>query len=76
MPNVRTRVFLDRIEGDLGVIVAADGRSVDVPLAWLPEGIRGGAELTVTVAEDPHATTEGRAQAASLIDELIRRSET
>ena len=76
MAEVTTHVFLDRIEGDYGVIVTGDGRSLDVPLAWLPAGVREGVALTISVAVDEQATSEGRAKVASLMDELIKRSGT
>lgn len=75
MAEVTTRVFLDRIQGDYGVVVTDDGRSLDVPLALLPEGICAGVALTVTVAIDERSTAEGRSQVTSLMEALLSRGD-
>jgi hypothetical protein len=56
-------IVVDRIEGDQAVLDVG-GRTVDVPLAVLPEGVREGDRLTFVVA--PADTSEADARLARL----------
>jgi hypothetical protein len=40
-------LIVDSIEHDLAICSMPDGRSLDVPRAWLPEGVREGDHLDV-----------------------------
>jgi Protein of unknown function (DUF3006) len=44
-------LIVDAIEGDLARVELADGRYIDFPRAWLPEGVREGDHLRVTANE-------------------------
>lgn len=47
------RAVIDRVEGELAVL-DIEGCTVDIPLALLPEGVREGQVLELTiVARDP-----------------------
>ena len=59
-----TVVTVDRIEGEYAVLV--DGaRQVDVPLAWLPDGVEEGTVLRLDTsrAPDDEAALRGRIEA-------------
>jgi hypothetical protein len=76
MASKTTRVFLDRIEGDFGVLVPSDseGASLDVPKAFLPDGAREGTALTLTLSVDEEATEAGKREVASLMEQLLNRN--
>ena len=61
-------VTIDRIEGEYAVIVDGD-HQVDIPLAWLPEGVSEGTalQLELTPAPDDEAALRER------VAELHRR---
>lgn len=61
------RVFLDRFEGDIAVLVAGpEGRErLTLPRRLLPEGTREGAALDLTLAPAPDDTTHAE------IDQLM-----
>jgi hypothetical protein len=67
---VPLRLSLDRIEGDLAVLAAEDGASVDVPRAWLPADARPGDVLTVAFARDDDATRRLAAETRAIQAEL------
>ncbi len=52
-----TRATLDRIEGDVAVLVV-DGREVTRPLHTLPEGVREGDVLDLDTLEVDREATE------------------
>jgi hypothetical protein len=54
---------LDRIEGEVALL-EADGRPWALPAAWLPEGVREGDRVVVTLAPDPEATRAAHARTA------------
>lgn len=75
MPSKTTRVFLDRIEGETGVLVAAEAgdATLDIPRVFLPDGVREGTALALTLAEDEEATEAGKREVAGLMDQLLKR---
>lgn len=64
------QLSLDRFEGDLAVLAAEDGASIDVPRAWLPDDARPGDVLTVAFARDEAATRKLAAETVALQAEL------
>jgi hypothetical protein len=58
----RIRAVLDRIEGDIGVIYmgAEEQEKVDLPIKYLPAGVKGGTVLRITIEIDHAATQELR----------------
>lgn len=75
---------VDRVEGDLAVVVSEDGRSVEVDRDALPRACRAGDVVRVTrsadgelawndAVVDEEATRERRAEAERILDELKGR---
>jgi hypothetical protein len=65
------RVFLDRIEGEVAVLLAgSEGREkLSLPKRLLPEGVRQGAALDLTLAPAPDDTTHQEID--GLMDDLF-----
>ena len=66
----RLKVFIDRIEGDLAVIVVYDDDQIkfNLPVKYLPEGARGGDHLLLSFAMD----RKSRDEELALIKELLK----
>lgn len=66
-----TRVYVDRIEGDRVILVLGpDGReTVSVPARLLPDGVREGAALDLTLVVVPQDAA--RQEIESLMDDLF-----
>lgn len=67
---------VDRLEGDMAVLVADDRSKLDVPLAQLPEGTREGACLTRRAngswAPAPAEETKRRQRIQAKMDNLFQ----
>lgn len=65
-----TRVVIDRFEGDLAVVVLYDDDRVkfNLPLQYLPEGVREGDHLQMSFVKD----LSGRESERMRIDELLK----
>ncbi|MGM9646660.1 MAG: DUF3006 domain-containing protein [Eubacteriales bacterium] len=59
---------VDRIEGDIAVIEIAIGKTVNLPLAALPEGTKEGSVLQITVDREEEARRKKKTR--SLFDRL------
>ena len=59
--------IVDRIEGDYAIVELENGKAVDIPLISLPEDIKEGAVINVSVDK---AETEKRKE---IIDSLAKR---
>ena len=68
--------MIDRIEGTIAVLEAADGETRQIPVSALPDGAREGALLAETepgvFAVDKAATAARRARIRAL-ESLLRR---
>ena len=66
------RAFVDSITRGKARLLLGDDESVSVvvPVAWLPDGVREGVVLSMTVAVDQVATEAGKAAVQSLINGL------
>lgn len=66
------RVIIDRIEGDLAVLVLYEDDRVrfNFPLRLLPEGAREGDHLLMTFAEDNASRESEKKRIGNLLDEL------
>jgi hypothetical protein len=64
---------VDRIEGDIAVLVGEDGQVYDVPLAWLQQGAREGDVLARGLRVDRRDTERRRVKARALLDKLMGR---
>lgn len=62
---------LDRIEGDVAVLVA-DGREWHLPAAWLPVDAREGDRLCIALEPDPEGTHAARTRTAEQRARLSR----
>jgi hypothetical protein len=65
-----TKVVIDRFEGDLAVVVLYDDDRVkfNLPLQYLPEGVREGDHLQMSFVKD----LSGRESERMRIDELLK----
>ena len=65
-----TKVVIDRVEGDLAVVVLYDDDRVkfNLPLQYLPEGVREGDHLQMSFVKD----LSGRESERMRIDELLK----
>jgi hypothetical protein len=75
MKPASSRLVVDRIEGDLAVVVLYEDDSVkfNFPVRLLPEGTREGDHLTVTFAPDEESRELERQRIADLLNELKSR---
>ena len=66
------RVIIDRLEGDLAVLVLYEDDRVkfNFPLRLLPEGAREGDHLLMTFAEDNASRESEKKRIGDLLDEL------
>jgi hypothetical protein len=64
------KVVIDRIEGEKAVVVLYDDDAVrfNLPASLLPEGVKGGDHLRMTLAADK----ESRAAEKKKIDDLLK----
>ncbi|WP_292405893.1 MULTISPECIES: DUF3006 domain-containing protein [unclassified Methanoculleus] len=68
-------VSLDRIEGDLAVLLLRENESIrfTLPLSLLPGDAREGDILEIAIRRDVAATTEARKRVAERIERLRGR---
>ena len=66
------RVIIDRIEGDLAVLVLYEDDRVkfNFPLRLLPEGAREDDNLLMTFAQDNASKESAKKRIGNLLDEL------
>jgi len=76
MKSSSHKVIVDRIEGELAVLVLYDDDRVkmNVPIAWLPAGTREGDHLRLNFVKDQASRTSEEERIAKLQEELIRRN--
>ena len=69
-----TRVVIDRIEGDLAVLVIYDDDRVkfNLPVRYLPQGAREGDHLQVSFVSDEVSRELERKRVEDLLKELKR----
>ena len=67
------RIVVDRIEGDVAVLVLyEDGRvRFNLPVRFLPDGVRGGDHLRLAFTSDIESREAERAKIHGLLDELV-----
>ncbi len=66
------RAFLDRVEGDTAILLLGEEESVrvELPLKWLPDGVREGVVLRLDASIDAAGTEEGKRKVQSLYDSI------
>ena len=69
-----TKVVVDRIEGDLAVLVLYEDDRVkfNLPLHYLPEGVREGDHLQMGFAQDEESRESERKRVGDLLKDLKR----
>jgi len=84
MPTERESWVVDRLEGDLVVLVSDDGETAQAPRVEIPPGIREGMVLRVARGEeglpvwreavaDEEATSARLEEAEGMLEELRKR---
>ncbi len=70
------KVTVDRIEGDLAVLLVRGDESVQIllPLRLLPP-LREGDILDIAIAKDEQATEEARERVSALVERLKRKNQ-
>lgn len=70
--NHSSKVIIDRIEGDLAVLVLHDddGVKLNVPVALLPDGAKGGDHLTMSFVTDKASKESEKKRIDNLLAEL------
>lgn len=71
----QTRAAIDRIEdNEMAVLLVGDDQKtqLDVPVALLPEGAKGGDHLRITISLDKASSDETAARVKKLQDKLAR----
>ncbi len=76
MKEAASRVVIDRIEGNLAVLVLYDDDRVkfNLPLRYLPKGAREGDHLQMSFAEDEAGRESEKKRIGDLLSELKKRS--
>jgi hypothetical protein len=70
------KATIDRIEGELAVLLVGDGRiKVNMPLALLPEGCREGDILNISIERDLEATSQARERVSGLMEKLKKKGQ-
>jgi len=68
------RAFVDRIEGDIAVLLVGDeGRPINIPVYCLPDNVEEGTVVAIRFCVDIEATKEAKKRTAALIERLRRR---
>jgi DUF3006 family protein len=70
-----TKLAVDRIEGDLAVLVLYDddGVKFDLPLRYLPDGVKEGDHLLMNFREDEASRASEQKRVDDLLKELKSR---
>jgi DUF3006 family protein len=70
-----TKLVIDRIEGDLAVLVLYDddGVKFDLPLRYLPDGVREGDHLLMNFRENEASRVSEQKRVDDLLKELKSR---
>jgi hypothetical protein len=66
------KVVIDRIEGDVAVLVIHEDDRIkfNLPIRYLPEGVRGGDHLHVTFTLDEQSRMAEKKRVEDLLSEL------
>lgn len=72
-----SKVVIDRVEGDLAVIMLYDDDSVqfNLPLKNLPEGVHDGDHLQMTFSVDKESRQSQKKKVADLLSELTGKKD-
>ncbi len=69
------KVTLDRVEGSTAILLVRDDERfrIEIPVELMPEGLREGDILDISISRDDDATEEARKRVQDLIDKLKKR---
>ena len=72
MMNRNFKVSLDRVEGDIAVLLVRDEESikVDFPVSLLPTGSKEGDIIEISISRDEKETEDAKKRVSSLIEKL------
>jgi hypothetical protein len=71
MAGVTHKAVIDRIEGELAVVVLDDDKvKFNLPVKYLPEGVAGGDHLHITFNKDDEARAKTKGRIEQLLKEL------
>jgi hypothetical protein len=72
--SIQFPATLDRIEGDIGVVYigAEEACKIDLPLQYLPPGIKGGVSLKITIEEDKESQKKLKNRILNLQKDLLK----
>ncbi len=73
MKESKSEGVVDRIEGDLAVVETEWREVVNIPLRYLPEGIREGNVLDIIFRINPEKEKKRREEIKKLQEELLKR---
>lgn len=70
--KISSKVVIDRVEGDMAVVVLFDDDSVkfNLPVKHLPEGVKDGDHLQMTFSVDKESRESQKKKVADLLSEL------
>lgn len=60
---------VDHFEGDWAILMA-DGSKIELPLHFLPQGVKAGSWVDLTITPNQEKEVEVRERVKSLLDEL------
>jgi hypothetical protein len=70
------KATIDRIEGELAVLLMGDGRiKVNMPLILLPVGCREGDILNISIERDLEATRQASERVSGLMEKLKKKGQ-
>lgn len=68
------RAVVDRIEGDLAVLLLGDDEfKINMPLKYLPEGVRESDIIDISIRIDHEATENQKKKVEDLLNKLKRK---
>lgn len=67
----KTKAVVDRFEGDFAVVLA-ESVSVDVPKKMIPDEVKEGGVIYITIANDEEETKERDELARDLLNEVLQ----
>lgn len=68
------KVFIDRIESNIAVMLIVDreGINLDIPIEYLPEGVRAGDYFDISFTSDPASRVTAEQRTKDLLKELTK----
>jgi hypothetical protein len=67
------KATVDRFEGDMAVLLVDESIRFNMPVAMLPNGVREGDVLEISIIIDEKATKDAKVRVSSLMERLKRK---